>query len=229
MFLFDKTPKRVSVAILTAALAIAGCDNGSASNVSADEATSVNESVPTATIAPTAEIARSLSQQTKLGDVPATATLVGVADDEPLEDRELDVDALNGRWVVADVAAGTKSSDKKLDRALVGRIIIYDTNLLGWVGPDGKIEPANRCPKPEHRVIGPAAEARDMATRFRSAWAKFQLPADEVGTMHGFTCDTAGDAAFGPDGGSLLFPVGRDRLVVEWYDGMVLLLQRTNS
>ncbi|WP_260599659.1 hypothetical protein [Sphingomonas endolithica] len=127
---------------------------------------------------------------------------------------------VHGKWKVIDAAGGASGN------AMVGRTLSFSETALGWVGADGKV--SAECPDPFYHIVSDATEVRKFSPAFKVGWAKFKLPPAQVGAMHVWECGDA-DSIFGPEdpaGGSAFYPVGTDRLVMNWNDGTVLLLRR---
>jgi hypothetical protein len=127
---------------------------------------------------------------------------------------------VHGKWQVIDAAGGASGN------AMVGRTLSFSETALGWAGSDGKVSP--ECPDPFYHIVSDAAQVRQFSPAFKAGWAKFKFPPAQVGAIHAWECGDA-DAVFGPEepaGGSVFYPVGTDRLVMNWEGGTVLLLRR---
>lgn len=207
------------VVVMAAALAIASCGATKNSNVVVDATTVAMEPVPhTASVSPP-------QPAVKAGDAADFAPEpigAGVAAEAEVSgaDKEAPGERVFGRWQVID-AAGPASAN-----AMVGRTLSFNEQTLGWVGANGK--PASECPDPLYHVIVASGEVRSFAPAFKDGWAKFRIPRKDIGPMHTWECGD-GETTFGPPkpaDGSVFYPVGSDRLVMNWFDGAVLLLRR---
>ncbi|MDJ0276325.1 hypothetical protein QLH51_05875 [Sphingomonas sp. 2R-10] len=190
------------------ALGLAGC--GSAGEPRAENTAAVVPSVATIDPVEPAPASPVAMPDNATGAPPSTRT----------PGEEAPAAQVEGRWQVID-AAGPASG-----RAMIGRTLSFTDTALGWVGADGKVEAG--CPDPFYHVVIDPAHLRNFAPAFAVGWPKFALPADRVGAMHVWECGDA-DSIFGPAepaAGSAFFPVGGNRLVMNWNDGTVLLLRR---
>jgi hypothetical protein len=135
---------------------------------------------------------------------------------------ELSAAQAYGQWKVVD-AAGPASG-----RGMIGRTLSFTAEALGWTDSSGKMAPG--CPDHVYHIALEAMQVKQAAPAFSPGWAKFWLPPNEVGPMHMRECGDA-ESIFNPaeTGGSMFFPVGTDRLVMNWMDGAVLLLRKKDD
>lgn len=202
-------------ATLAIALTLTAC--GSEPSPATDHAVADNAA---ATVTPMAVPSLQAQPAEPEGIEPPSATLAELGEIRPgmeTPGTEMPADQAYGRWKVID-AAGAPSG-----RTMIGRTLSFTEDALGWINADGKVEPG--CPDMYHIALE-AMQVKQAAPLFRPGWAKFRLPPDQVGPMHVMECD--GEGVFGPPetGGSSFFPVGKDRLVMNWLDGTVLLLRK---
>ncbi len=153
---------------------------------------------------------------------PPSASLVALAEIQPgmeTPGTEMPDTQAYGRWKVID-AAGPPGGN-----AMIGRTLSFTEDALGWLDAKGKVEPG--CPYTMYHIPILASQVREAAPLFRPGWSRFRLPPDKVGAMHVWECDD-GTSVFGPPetGGSMFVPVGKDRLVMNWMNGAVLLLRK---
>ncbi|MFV0623111.1 hypothetical protein ACBY01_03740 [Sphingomonas sp. ac-8] len=208
---FDRRVARFATA-LSLTLAIAAC--GTEPAPVAD-----NE---TAGVTPTAHWSPRARTPEPEGVDPPSATLAELGDDlDGVETPGMEIPGTQayGRWMVVD-AAGPASG-----RAMIGRTLTFTEEKLGWTDASGKVEAG--CPDHVYHIAWLAAHVKQAAPLFRPGWAKFRLPPGDVGPMHVWECG-ATESLFGPaeTSGSVFFPVGTDRLVMNWMDGAVLLLRK---
>lgn len=161
-------------------------------------------------------------QKAPEGVEPPSATLKGVDAAPGMEapGTESPSDQVEGLWKVID-AAGPASA-----KAMLGRTLSFDDTALGWLAKDGKVEPG--CSSPIYHIVVEAIQVRSFAPAFKAGWPQFRLPPAAVGPMHVWECEGV-EEIFGPQepaAGSAFFPVAPDKLVMNWHDGAVLLLQR---
>ncbi len=203
------------VATLAMALTVTAC--GSEPSSATNDA--VGENAAT-TVTPMAVPAPRAQPAEPEGIEPPSATLAALGEIRPgmeTPGTEMPADQAYGRWKVID-AAGAPSG-----QAMIGHTLSFTEDALGWIDANGKVEPG--CPDMYHIALE-AMQVKQAAPLFRPGWAKFRLPPDQVGPMHVMECD--GEGVFGPPetGGSNFFPVGKDRIVMNWLDGTVLLLRK---
>lgn len=156
------------------------------------------------------------------GVEPPSATLAKLGKVEPGTETpgtEIPATQAYGRWKVID-AAGSGSG-----QALVGRTLSFTEDSLGWVDASSSVE--HGCADAVYHIALLAMQVKEAAPAFRPGWSKFRIPPGDVGPMHMWECGDA-DSVFGPanTSGSVFFPVGTDRLVMNWHDGAVLLLRK---
>jgi hypothetical protein len=192
-------------AALAAALALAACgtDPGAGTDNAVATPTPVPAEAPPGVEPPAATLA-------ELGNIqPGTET----------PGTEIPAGQAHGRWKVVD-AAGPPGG-----RAMIGRTLMFTDEALGWIDEGGKVE--SGCPDHVYHIALEALQVKEAAPLFRPGWARFRLPPGDVGPMHVWECGDA-DSLFGPEetGGSVFFPVGTDRLVMNWHGGTVLLLRK---
>jgi hypothetical protein len=154
-----------------------------------------------------------------------SATLAQLGTIEPgmeMPGTELPAAQAYGQWKVVD-AAGPASG-----RGMIGRTLSFTAEALGWTDSSGKVAPG--CPDHVYHIALEAMQVKQAAPAFSPGWAKFRLPPGEVGPMHMWECGDA-ESIFGPaeTGGSVFFPVGTDRLEMNWMDGAVLLLRKKDD
>ena len=200
------------------ALVLAGCggDAGVANGTEAPDPRNMTAkgTAPTASLAAPRQDAQ-----------PKAATLPGVGDAD-MPGEELPAEQFHGRWTVERVAAdATAPAGFAPDRGWIGRTLRFDADMVGWLAKDGSVETATQCESPTMSILWTAAIARRLSQPFRPAWSALNIPLDQVGPAHSWECDTAEPTSFGPDNG-IFFPVGKDRLVLNWKDHTILLLRR---
>ncbi len=128
-----------------------------------------------------------------------------------------------------DVAADAfAAGDFRPERRLVGRSFTFTPDAAVWSDRQGAVEEASRCASPLVGIMQPAGNARELARSFRTAWASFRLPPADIGPPHHFVCDSEEESQFQP-GEGIMFPVGRDRLVMNWFNHNIILLRRTGG
>lgn len=204
-----------SFAAAASLLAVAAC-NAEVSRAADDTNATATTSAADATLPPQTAPTQASEPE---GVEPPSASLRGVSGGEA-PGSEIPPEQAHGRWQVIDAAGGASG------KALVGRTLSFTDAALGWVGTDGKVEPG--CSSPFYHIVSETVQVRQFATAFKPGWSRFRLPPSDVGPMHVWECGE-GDEIFGPEepaAGSAFFPVGTDRLVMNWKDGTVLLLRK---
>jgi hypothetical protein len=201
-------------AIAAAALLLASTAYGAtpgANAVTSETTTSAEPAADAATPATSAEATPTSKDANQSSDDVAPGEV---------SETEAPAARVHGKWKVIDAAGGASGN------AMVGRTLSFSETALGWVGADGKV--SAECPDPFYHIVADAAQVRDFAPAFRVGWTKFKLPPAQVRAMHAWECGDA-DSIFGPEapaGGSAFYPVGTDRLVMNWNGGTVFLLPR---
>jgi hypothetical protein len=133
--------------------------------------------------------------------------------------QEAPPERVHGHWRVIQETGGAGKS-------MVGKTLVFDDTALGWAGANGKAAPG--CADPFYHVVSDASEVRSFSAPFKPAWSRFGLTPRGVGALHAWECGD-GDATFGPEkpaGGSVFYPIGSDRLMMNWEGGNILLLTR---
>ena len=201
------------IRFLTAgALMLVACDRDAHSADAASPAKTSGAAIATATQAAASSDAQ-----------PTAATLPGVAD-AALPGTELPAEQFHGRWTVERVAADASApAGFAPDQGWIGRTLQFDEDVVGWTGTGT----AAKCESHITSIVRTAAIVRHLAQPFRPAWSALNIPLTQVGLAHRWECDTAEPRSFGPDDG-IFFPVGKDRLVLNWNDHTILLLRRTS-
>lgn len=207
------------VVVLAAALATASCGATKDSNVVIDANAVAVERVSRPAAVPSPPPAVEGGNPSDFAPEPIGE---GVAPEAEVSgaSKEAPGERVFGRWQVID-AAGPASAN-----AMIGRTLSFTEQTLGWVGANGK--PASECPDPLYHVVVASGEVRTFALAFTDGWTKFRIPRKEIGAMHSWECGD-GETIFGPPkpaDGSVFYPVRSDRLVMNWFDGAVLLLRR---
>lgn len=216
MSLFAANRRIAPFAAMAASLLVVAACTAEESNAADGGDAVATTTLPEAT---TPEPAAAAVQQARPEGVePPSATLKGAGAEAP--GSEISPEQAHGRWKVVE-ATGPASA-----RAMIGRTLSFTEAALGWQAADGKIEPG--CSSPFFHVVSETAQVRAFAQPFKPGWREFRLPPSDVGAMHVWECGE-GDEIFGPEepaAGSAFFPVGSDRLVMNWNDGAVLLLRK---
>ncbi len=217
----DRRTPRIA-AVLASALAIAACGTGTSAVANDESAAVAGNDAAEVTSAPVAGPAPSAQARASEGVEPPSATLAALGEIEPGTETpgtEISDAQAYGQWKVID-AAGPASG-----QAMIGRTLTFTEDELGWQDAGGKVEAT--CPNHMYHIAQMAAEVKKAAPIFRPGWARFRLPPSDVGPMHVWECGDA-ESVFGPveTGGAAFFPVGKDRLVMNWNNGAVLLLRK---
>jgi len=212
---------RLATAV-AAALAIAACGTGTSAVVNDEGAALSGNDAGAVTPVAVADSAPAATQAAPQGVEPPSASLVALGTIESGTEApgtEISDAQAYGEWKVID-AAGPASG-----QAMIGRTLVFNDDELGWRGANGTVEAT--CPNHMYHLAQMAAEVKSAAPTFRPGWVRFRLPPDDVGAMHVWECGDA-ESVFGPaeTGGAAFFPVGKDRLVMNWTNGAVLLLRK---
>lgn len=135
----------------------------------------------------------------------------------PADAARLSIEALSGSWRVRAVALRDSPVQAYLedDPKLLGQLLVGGESGLEW--RPGPLDGACRRPA-TMRLTGDSAAAATAA--YRAGLARFGAEPDP----HEIACLEGGDWG-GPDGGALLFRGRAGRLVMSWYDNLLLELE----
>jgi hypothetical protein len=142
--------------------------------------------------------------------------------------EETPIGALVGTWTVTGVwAGGDVAAFAKDDAAIMGSTVVITADSLSWGKKASRaFESGDTCeqPIPKLMLTDPSSEAG-----FDGALKQFGITRSQTGNWHEWLCGKAGEWGPSAAGGSTFFPVGKDRLMMSWYDGVILLLKRGAS
>lgn len=139
----------------------------------------------------------------------------------------LDIAHLSGRWTVTGVATGggiqALATD---DPAYMKRVVDIGRNRLVWVGPSDSIGGAtvtDRCDGPLLRPLA-GRRATQRVKFYAAALAKLR-----AATATPYAVQCKGGGTWGPDAlhGANFYAGPGGALIMTWYDGGVLRLERT--
>lgn len=137
----------------------------------------------------------------------------------------IDFAVLAGRWKVTGVAVGGGvQALVRNDPAYMGQMMDISTDTLAWANdgaPASGATLSDSCEGPvTARQEGAAAKEYDGQFATQLALLKIDKP-----DPHAVECDGGN---WGPEaaGGAILFPAGKDRIAMSWYDNAMLLLER---
>ena len=87
----------------------------------------------------------------------------------------------------------------------------------------------DKCDDPHPAPLTAELALKTAQTEFPGALAQFTIDPAESSPAQQWLCD--GGGSWGPDAddGARLIFVGEDRMVMGWYDGVVLLLERVEG
>ena len=161
---------------------------------------------------------------------PEAALLTG-RDAADLPEGGYTPDQLYGTWRVEQVtAADGVPAGFTPDRSMIGKTMRFNEAVLGWQDKNGQMETAGLCPEPNYQIAWTVANVRILSKPFRPAWAALNIPLNDVGTMHYWNCggpDNPGDNTGFYYGDQAFFLIGDDRMIMNWYDGTIMLLRRS--
>ena len=139
---------------------------------------------------------------------------------------------LYGVWRVTGVALTSEgpSAYSKNDPLIMGSEITINTESLSWTKLASAVFTSDDICSGPHPAPVTAEYALERAkAEFSSALEQFAIAQDESGTAQRWLCERGG--SWGPDAdeGARMVVVGKDRMVMGWYDGVVLLVERVGG
>lgn len=139
---------------------------------------------------------------------------------------------LYGVWRVTGVALTSEgpSAYSKNDPLIMGSEITINTESLSWTKLASAVFTSDDICSGPHPAPVTAEHALERAkAEFSSALEQFAIAQDESGTAQRWLCERGG--SWGPDAdeGARMVVVGKDRMVMGWYDGVVLLVERVGG
>lgn len=136
---------------------------------------------------------------------------------------------LYGVWRVIGVALASEgpSAFSKNDPLIMGSEITINVESLLWSKvASAEFTADDKCDGPHPAPVTAELALKMAQTEFPGALAQFTIDPAEGSPAQQWLCERGG--SWGPvadDGARLIF-VGEDRMVMGWYDGVVLLLER---
>ncbi len=138
---------------------------------------------------------------------------------------QIDFAALGGRWKVTGVAVGGGvQALVRNDPAYMGQVMDVSADKLAWAKDGAPASGATLSDSCEGPVTArqEVAAAKDYDGQFSAQLAQLKITKPDP---HAVECDGGN---WGPEaaGGAILFPAGKDRIAMSWYDNTMLLLER---
>lgn len=138
---------------------------------------------------------------------------------------QIDFAALAGRWKVTGVAVGGGvQALARNDPAYMGQVMDVSADKLAWAKDGAPASGATLSDSCEGPVTArqEGAAAKDYDGQFAAQLTQLKI---EKPDPHAVECDGGN---WGPEaaGGAILFPAGKDRIAMSWYDNAMLLLER---
>lgn len=139
------------------------------------------------------------------------------------------VDEYVGTWRVtrAHVSSEGVQAASEDDAGIVGSEFALSTDEIKWTKTASEgFSGSDVCTKPVAGTQGAIVE-KESAGPLIAAAKHWSIAAGDRAPLRRLGCQNGGN--WGPEstGGVLIYPVGKDRMIMAWYDGMVLLLNRT--
>jgi hypothetical protein len=139
------------------------------------------------------------------------------------------VDAFVGTWRVTRAHVGSEGvqAASEDDTGIVGSEFALSTEEIKWTKTASEgFSGSDVCTKPVAGAQGAIVE-KESAGPLIAAAKHWSISAADRAPLRRLGCQNAGN--WGPEssGGVLIYPVGKDRLIMAWYDGVVLLVNRT--
>jgi hypothetical protein len=116
------------------------------------------------------------------------------------------------------------------DPAIIGSRMQVSATRLSWLSAaSASFTSSDVCADPVPMPIQSDIAGAAQAARFASAFAQFGVSAAEASPLHEWVC--LGDGRWGPadDGGAFFYGFPDGRLVMEWYDNVMLELTPTQN
>ena len=139
---------------------------------------------------------------------------------------------LYGVWRVTGVALTSDgpTAFSKNDPLIMGSEITINAESLSWTKLASAVFTADdKCSGPHPAPVTAEHALERAKPEFSGALAQFAIDPDESSAAQRWLCDRGG--SWGPDAdeGARVVIVGKDRMVMGWYDGVVLLVERVGS
>ncbi len=203
------------------ALVLVGCGPAAQGNAAHSDARGADESL-TASNQNTAPAA---GEKTSM-DQPAQTENQGETADA---NREVPIRELVGNWTVEKLWVDTSGVTAYAldDPAAVGSVMAVTPETIKWTkSASDQFASEDVCGGPTPIIIRDAASAQQTGASMQAAIRYFAIPKNSLGPLHEMACSESGN--WGPEaaGGSNFYPVSGGRMVMNWYDGAVLLLRR---
>jgi hypothetical protein len=150
-------------------------------------------------------------------------------DPEKCVEPDVRVDAYVGTWVITNVAVddGGAQAFAKDDPAIVGSEFSIARQEIRWTKKASNNFTADDvCGLPSAGAMSAIVE-KEEGVALLSAAISLAINPRLRGTLHRFGCVTSGRWGPGDTGGNALFyPIGNDRMLLQWYDGAVLMAEK---
>lgn len=152
-------------------------------------------------------------------------------DPDKCVEPELRVDPYVGTWAVTNVAVAATGVQAftKDDPAIVGSEFSIARQEIRWTKKaSGNFTSDDVCGLPSAGAM-PAIVEKEEGAALMAAAQSLAVDAKARGTLHRFGCVNSGRWGPGETGGNALFyPVGANQMLLQWYDGTVLMAKKLN-
>jgi hypothetical protein len=152
-------------------------------------------------------------------------------DPDKCVETEVRVDGYIGTWTVTNVAVADSGVQAfaKDDPSIVGSEFSIKREEIRWTKKTSdRFTSDDVCGLPSAGAMAPIVE-KEEGTALIAAARRFAVDAKARGTLHRFGCVNSGRWGPGETGGNALFyPVAGNRMLLQWYDGTVLMAKKLN-
>jgi hypothetical protein len=205
----------------------AGADEKSASYAN-ESATALGGLNSVAALAPTNAVSTPATSANKAKSDPCDDYKNPAFDPDKCVEPEFRVDRLVGRWKItkAHVSAEGVQAAAENDPSIIGSEFALTTEEMKWVSKaSDSFFGSDVCTKP---IAGPQSSIveKESAASLIAAAKHWAIAPASRGKLHRFGCNNGG--SWGPDsaGASLFYEVGKSQIIMQWFDGVTLLVER---
>jgi hypothetical protein len=142
------------------------------------------------------------------------------------------LEALFGVWQVVGVSVSENGPTAFIpnDPSILGSQITINKDLLVWSKTtSSNFTSEDRCNEPNLRQSPVAPTSPSELSEFVPAARQFSVSLDKDRLVQTWLCDGGGDWGPSADSGSRMIQISQDRILMGWYDGVTLLLERAKN